>query len=193
MGGTLFFPEILQPAFFSRRPKKSGMLTSVGSQIWNYGHEPPHSYCVSSNDILLSITPWDATFRHPVSTLTPCTLTIGFPSCRLHKTPPRKFQNYRLNSPNFSRYYFPKNFSWNFPKKSFSARNKPPVRDYPKMPHRTFCKVPASNPNIRHSTLKSRNCAFIACSPLLLPSTHLIAPGDMIIDQESSSTKPPFS
>jgi len=47
----------------------------------------------------------------------------------------------------------PEIFSGTFPKNLSGTRDDRPVRDFPKMPHRTFCQIPASNPHLMQPTL----------------------------------------
>ena len=56
--------------------------------------------------------------------------------------------------------FFPKQFHRKFfpelsPKNLSVKRNNRPVRDFPKLPHRTFRRIPASKPNVMKPTLKT--------------------------------------
>jgi len=52
----------------------------------------------------------------------------------------------------------PKTFSETFTKNFSGTRDGCTVRDVPKMPHRIFHQIPASNLHLMQPTLKNRNC-----------------------------------
>jgi hypothetical protein len=55
----------------------------------------------------------------------------------------------------FSNTISPEIFPGTFPKNLSGTRDEHTVRDFPKMPHRTFRQIPASSPHLMLPTLKT--------------------------------------